>query len=319
MARPPPDPLYTLRGLGAAVNTLHFSCSEPARPLLFSGSSNGAVHIWDLTTRRSQKVLKGHADSSILWLDSLSRENLISQGRDMRVCLWSLAEGRADVTDSLFADSVGFCQCSLMQGGQGTWLLAHPTDCMEEVKVIELPTKAPLGSLKPESKLGMVMCMKLLQTNSGPMLVAGYEDGTLVLWDVSQRRPLSSLKAHLEPVMSLDFDPSRLKGVSGSAEQTICSWTLDGQQVLQLQEQVELVNPGISQLCLRPDGKILASAGWDHLIRVFGWKKMKPLAVLQYHRDMVLSVTFSDHQDPKQRMMAAASKDERISLWSIYN
>ena len=80
-----------------------------------------------------------------------------------------------------------------------------------------------------------------------------------------------------------------------------------------------LVNPGVSQLCIRGDGKLLASAGWDHRVRVFGWKKLRPLAVLQHHADMVLGVAFSDHQDPRQRLLAAGSKDQRISLWSIYN
>lgn len=89
--------------------------------------------------------------------------------------------------------------------------------------------------------------------------------------------------------------------------------------VLQLQDSVTLVNPGVSQLCIRGDGKLLASAGWDHRVRVFGWKKLRPLAVLQYHTDMVQSVAFSDHQDPRQRLLAAGSKDQRISLWSIYN
>lgn len=87
----------------------------------------------------------------------------------------------------------------------------------------------------------------------------------------------------------------------------------------QLQDHVTLVNPGVSQLCIRGDGKLLASAGWDHRVRVFGWKKLRPLAVLQYHSDMVQSVAFSDHQDPQQRLLAAGSKDQRISLWSIYN
>lgn len=89
--------------------------------------------------------------------------------------------------------------------------------------------------------------------------------------------------------------------------------------VSQLQDYVTLVNPGVSQLCIRGDGKLLASAGWDHRVRVFGWKKLRPLAVLQYHSDMVQSVAFSDHQDPRQRLLAAGSKDQRISLWSIYN
>lgn len=80
----------------------------------------------------------------------------------------------------------------------------------------------------------------------------------------------------------------------------------------------ELVNAGISDITIRADKKILATAGWDHRIRIFGWKKMKPLAVLDYHTATVHCVCFSDHSNPRERLLAAGSKDQRISVWSIY-
>ncbi|KAJ4941928.1 hypothetical protein JOQ06_011800, partial [Pogonophryne albipinna] len=67
----------------------------------------------------------------------------------------------------------------------------------------------------------------------GPLLLAGYEDGSLLLWDVTQRAQLSQTKAHPEPVMCLTFDPQCLRGVSGSSEKDLCSWRLDGQNNLQ--------------------------------------------------------------------------------------
>ncbi|XP_051527456.1 guanine nucleotide-binding protein subunit beta-like protein 1 isoform X2 [Myxocyprinus asiaticus] len=288
MARPPPDPLYILRGSGAAVNTLHFCCSGQGAPLLYSGSGKGAIHVWNLTTRRAERVLESHAGNSVIWLQTFSDSNtLISQGRDMRVCVWDLSEGRSTVTDSLLTGSVGFCQCSLLEIQAGSTLLAHPTEQME-------------------------------QADSGPVLCAGYEDGSLVLWDVSNRRPFSCIKAHPEPVMCLDIDLHRQKGISGSSEKILHSWTLENQQILQMHNSSHLTNPGVSQLRIRADGKILAAAGWDNNIRVFGWKKLKPLAVLQHHTDMVNSVAFSEHQDTQQRLLAAGSKDQRISVWSIY-
>ncbi|KAJ8005817.1 hypothetical protein DPEC_G00121820 [Dallia pectoralis] len=320
MSRPGPAPLYTLRGAGSALDALHFSCCGEEPPLLFSGSGQGSIHVWNLITRRAQKVLDGHSGASVIWLNTLnSRDTLISQGRDMRVCQWDLAEGRSEVKDSVWTGSVGFCRCSLLETGPGRWLLAHPGEAMEEVKIIDLPSRLPVCSLVPQGKPGMVMCIKLWQADSGPVLLAGYEDGSLAVWDVSQRSVLSSAAAHPEPVMCLDFDPTGRRGVSGSSEKSLSYWALDGQHRLQIQDPVALVNPGFSQLCIREDRKILASAGWDHRIRVFGWKKLRPLAVLQHHTDMVLSLAFSDHQDTRNRLLAAGSKDKRISLWSIYN
>uniref|UniRef100_A0A3P8S059 Guanine nucleotide binding protein (G protein), beta polypeptide 1-like n=1 Tax=Amphiprion percula TaxID=161767 RepID=A0A3P8S059_AMPPE len=322
MSHPPPLPIYTLRGAGGPLNTLHFSCHEEGTPLLFSGSGKGAIHIWNLNSRRAEKIVEGHSGSSVIWVSTLqSTDTLISQGRDMQVCLWNLSEGRSELLESLWTGSVGFCQCSMLEISPSKYLLAFAGQQTEEIKIIELPSKIPVCSLVPEGKLGMVMCIQLWQPDSGPgpLLLAGYEDGSLLLWDVTQRSTLSQVKAHPEPVMCLTFDTKRLRGISGSSEKKLSSWMLDSQNNLQLQDGVMLVNPGVSQMCIREDGKLLASAGWDHRVRIFSWKKLRPLAVLQYHTDMVLSVAFSDHQDPRQRLLAAGSKDQRISLWSIYN
>ncbi|XP_056131009.1 guanine nucleotide-binding protein subunit beta-like protein 1 [Lampris incognitus] len=322
MSRPAPSPIYTLRGAGAPLNALHFCCSEGDHPLLFSGSAKGTIHVWNLNTRRAEKILEGHSGNSVIWMNTLqSTDALISQGRDMRVCLWDLCEGRSEVSDSVWTGSVGFCHCSLLEMGPATSLLAYPGREPEEINIIELPSKAAVCTLTPEAKRGMVMCIKLWQpdTGCGPLLLAGYEDGSLLLWDVSQRAMLSSAAVHPEPVMCLTFDPKRLKGISGSSEKNLLPWVLDRQNKLQLQDPVALVNPGVSQLCIRGDSKILASAGWDHRVRIFGWKKLQPLAVLQHHTDIILSVAFSNHQDPRHQLLAAGSKDQRISLWSIYN
>ncbi|KAL7836912.1 hypothetical protein AOLI_G00281960 [Acnodon oligacanthus] len=320
MARPPPDPLFTLRGSAAPVNTLHFHCSRAGRPLLYSGSAKGCVHVWNLNNRRAEHVLEGHDGASVIWVSTVtSTDSFLSQGRDMRVCMWDLHEGRNTITHSLRTGSVGFCQCSLLEAEANKTLLALPAEHTEEIKVMELDSQTPVCSLIPDSKQGMLMCMKMFQADSGPLLCAGYEDGSLVLWDVSHGRPLSCLKAHPEPVMCLDFDTDRQKGISGSSDKTLTSWTIDSQQNLQMQNSVLLTNPGVSQLCVRADGKIVAAAGWDGDVRVFGWKRLKPLAVLQHHKDLVHSVAFSNHPEPSQRLMAAGSKDQRISVWSIYS
>uniref|UniRef100_A0A1A7Z705 Guanine nucleotide binding protein (G protein), beta polypeptide 1-like n=1 Tax=Iconisemion striatum TaxID=60296 RepID=A0A1A7Z705_9TELE len=322
MSLPAPHPIYTLRGAGGALNTLHFRCHREAAPLLFSGSAKGSIHIWNLNSRRAEKVVEAHSGSSVTWVSTLqSTDTLISQGRDMQVCLWDLNEGRSELLESVWTGSVGFCQCSLLETSPTNYLLAFAGQQTEEIKIIELPSKNPVCTLTPEAKLGMVMCIKLWKPDSGlgPLLLAGYEDGSLLLWDVTQRAKLSQVKAHPEPVMCLTFDPRRLRGISGSSEKKLSSWMLDSQNNIQLQSDVMLVNPGVSQLCIKEDGRILASAGWDHRVRIFSWKKLRPLAVLQYHTDMVFSVAFSDHQDPRQRLLAAGSKDQRISLWSIYN
>nr|XP_021140201.1 guanine nucleotide-binding protein subunit beta-like protein 1 isoform X1 [Columba livia]XP_021140207.1 guanine nucleotide-binding protein subunit beta-like protein 1 isoform X1 [Columba livia]XP_021140214.1 guanine nucleotide-binding protein subunit beta-like protein 1 isoform X1 [Columba livia]XP_021140219.1 guanine nucleotide-binding protein subunit beta-like protein 1 isoform X1 [Columba livia]XP_021140220.1 guanine nucleotide-binding protein subunit beta-like protein 1 isoform X1 [Colum len=390
MALPPPDPQFVLRGTSAAVHTLHFSCGgqEPDVPILFSGSENGFIHVWNLKTHRVDAALDGHGRKSVYCVQTMGgKEALLSQGRDQRICMWDLAEGRTSVTDSVFTENVGFCRCSLLKVAQGRWLMAMAAKATDEVQVLELPSKTSVCTLKPEvgAKLGMPMCLKLWQLSCGsqPLLLAGYEDGSVVLWNLSTGKALSQLVCHQEPVMSLDFDSEKAKGISGSSEKVLSIWSLNEQQNLQEEKQVfghptvthhlgdsvevydllvpyhsnvggkqllqvnkqsktkksddhrssfiydkkkncnvykthKLVNAGISDITIRPDKKILATAGWDHRMRIFGWKKLKPLAVLDYHTATVHCVSFSDHKNPSERLLAAGSKDQRISIWSIY-
>ncbi|KAM4707128.1 guanine nucleotide-binding protein subunit beta-like protein 1 isoform 2-T2 [Discoglossus pictus] len=281
MAAPPPDPKFDLRGISAEVNCLHFSClvQTACPPLLFSG-----------------------------------------QGRDFQICTWNLAEGRNEVIDRILMESVGFCKCSLLK--TESCLLGVPSRENSQVDVLDLPSKKIVSSLIPnaDSRWGMAMCMKIWQPLSGssPLLLVGYEDGSVVLWNISEHKFMSRLACHTEPVMGLDFDCENLRGASGSSEKILSVWSLDEQQNLKAYKVQEIINPGISDVILRQDRKILATAGWDHRIRIFGWKKMKPLAVLQYHKATVHCVSFSDHINPTNRLLAAGSKDQRISIWAIY-
>ncbi|XP_058014652.1 guanine nucleotide-binding protein subunit beta-like protein 1 isoform X2 [Ahaetulla prasina] len=326
-AVPAPDPVYVLRGTNSGINTLCFQCSnpDPDFPILYSGSSNGLIHIWNLKTRRVCDSLNGHGGNSVYCVKTLSnrRNGLLSQGRDQNICLWDLSEGRNVVTESLFTENVGFCKCSLSEVTEKRSLLATPWKGLEEVRVLELPSKTSICTLKPEAdaKLGMPMSLRIWQPSAGshPHLLVGYEDGSVVLWNLSMGRILSRLTCHQEPVMSLDFDSEKTKGVSGSSEKKLCVWSHTELEKLELQQTYELTNPGISEVTLRQDKKVLATAGWDHRIRLFGWKKLKPLAVLDYHTSTVYCVAFSDHNQPSERLMAAGSKDHRISVWSIYN
>ncbi|KAF6081292.1 G protein subunit beta 1 like [Phyllostomus discolor] len=240
-----------------------------------------------------------------------------SQGRDLRLCLWDLAEGRNAVVDSVGLESVGFCKGSLLARGPQRWTLAVPGRGSDEIQILEMPSKTSVCTLKPEAdaKPGMPMCLELWQADSSsrPLLLAGYEDGSVALWDVSERKVCSRIACHTEPVMGLDFDSQKARGVSGSAEKALAVWSLDEQQALQVCRTHELTNPGISDVKIRSDRKILATAGWDHRVRVFHWRTMKPLAVLAFHTAIVHCLAFA-----ADGLLAAGSKDHRISVWSLY-
>lgn len=254
-------------------------------PACLYRSLRGLVHIWSLQTRRVVATLDGHGGQCVTWLQTLPQgPQLLSQGRDLKLCLWDLAEGRNTVVDSVHLESVGFCRGSILAGGQPRWMLAVP------------------GSGSDEAN-----------SSPRPLLLAGYEDGSVALWDVSEQKVCSRIACHTEPVMGLDVDSQKARGVSGSAEKALAVWSVDEQQALQVRRTHQLTNPGIADIKIRPDRKILATAGWDHRVRVFLWQTMKPLAVLAFHSATVHCVAFA-----ADSLLAAGSGDHRISIWSLY-
>ncbi|KAJ8776709.1 hypothetical protein J1605_015298 [Eschrichtius robustus] len=163
------------------------------RPLLLSGSLRGLVHIWSLQTRRVVATLDGHGGQCVTWLQTLPQGPqllryalmptsltqgqrlpgflvtrppaptpirlcpalllLDVQGRDLKLCVWDLAEGRNAVVDSVLLESVGFCRGSVLAGGLQRWMLAVPGRGSDEVSEPIHPWLLAAGMLCPEQLL----------------------------------------------------------------------------------------------------------------------------------------------------------------------
>ena len=71
---------------------------------------------------------------------------------------------------------------------------------------------------------------------------------------------------------------------------------------------------GIASVAMRPDGRIFAAGGWDRRVRLWQYRKLKPLAVLRTHGGTVNAVCFSRCS----RWLASASSDKTVALWTIF-
>ncbi|KNC87632.1 hypothetical protein SARC_00263 [Sphaeroforma arctica JP610] len=220
-------------------------------------------------------------------------------------------------------------------------LQAPTSDASGQERVIELggsglPTDSPprkhtdasdslgMGSGSTGGGRGMCMSVRLFlhPLTQRPMALAGYEDGSVHLHDIGERKAVCYTKPHSEPVMTLDIATDATGFTTGSVDNIAYQVSLklkgDGKASMKGKLTYEMPTPGINDILIRQDKKIVVTGGWDGNVRIFSYRKGTPLCVLSRHRDSVQTLA-SYNCVGSGWLLAAGSKDRNISLWSVYN
>lgn len=312
MALLPPDPLFCLKSNMGHVHNICFISNETTTTHLLAATEEGFVYLWDLKTNRVKSKQKlGTAIQTIHYFDS----HLITQEKSGLVQLWDINHEANYIAVKKYECSGGYCRSIIVNN---ILILPHTDSAL--VGIDKKTLQKNFTFIPEQTKLGYVMCLEAVRIANNEHVLAGYETGDVVLWDFVTKTQRSNTRLK-EYITSITFDSVIGRGVCGNSSNTLQFFTIDKNYAIKLKCEVSVTNDGCNIVQLRSDRRLLACGGWDGRIRLFSWKSLRILVVLNQHHKAITDVKFSPSIVPdwNSRVMAVTSGDGSISLWSLYN
>ena len=318
-----------------SYNVLNANSEIKQRNILI-GTCDGKVLNWDLKSRKQLCDIEYNTNLSkkpILWLcivqthnelllfiqERFSNEIHILKHEDNTWCISKRLQLREK--------HVGFCKGDHLLNS----LLVCPSgeNSFDVIKIAESKANSEFKIVSPSENFkscGTISSLKFCIIEKRQALISLFENGDLYLFQVNINNENLTIELFfkypslLMSPLSLAFDNDNLRGIVVGSEDNITSFELtvahDKIDLHQLKKR-QISTKGLSSVIIRPDKKIAVIGSWDSTIKLFSWlhpEKLKPLGALKFHSECVEVVTtISD-----TKLIAAGSKDGRISFWNIY-
>lgn len=173
----------------------------------------------------------------------------------------------------------------------------------------------------PIAEIGSLMCMQPITISNQSYLLAGYESGIFLTWDLRTSNVINVAQFEECPI-AFDFCSEANRGIYGNSSDKLGIFGYQRNEMKLINRgDISIKNAGINCVRIRKDQKVFSTGGSDGRVRVFSWKSLRPLTVLTEHRSTLNDIAYSPGKVElwKSQIMACASSDGKISLWNLYN
>ncbi|KAG9416986.1 hypothetical protein AC1031_001372 [Aphanomyces cochlioides] len=208
--------------------------------------------------------------------------------------------------------------CCVRFSADGTKLASgcHKTaqvfDVQTGARTFWVQRPAVSGNAQPANEAEDAYVRAVCFSPDGKKLVAGMPQNTIRIWDMESNEEAPPLVGHDAEIYSLDYVNNFI--VSGSGDRKVRLWDArTGQCQAIFGNESGGPADGVTNVALSPDGRLLAAASLDKVVRIWDTQTTQLMDRLEGHCDSVYSLAFS----PDGKNIISGSLDKNIMLWDV--